>query len=77
MGTIASPNPAVHRLEDFNLHGLVDAPEWYGQRDPNSSDAARRRRLKAMDYPVAVRPADVLNSGRAPTGRVHRGLLWG
>lgn len=45
----------------FNLHGLVDAPEWYGQRDPlDASDAP--------DYPVALRPQDIRPA--QPTPRV-------
>jgi Peptidase family C25 len=47
------------RLTYFNLHGLPDASEWYGQRDP--SDPAGQ-----ADYPVALRPQDVVNGGRAP-----------
>ncbi|MGW8249540.1 MAG: C25 family cysteine peptidase, partial [Anaerolineales bacterium] len=53
------------RLGYFNLHGLADAPEWYGQREAGSNG------LPGIigdgeDYPVAVRPSDVMNSGRAP-----------
>ncbi len=45
------------RLAYFNLHGLVNAPEWYGQRDPlDPSDGP--------DYPVALRPQDIQGSGR-------------
>jgi len=50
---------APARLSYFNLHGIEDGPEWYGQRsagDPGS----------APEYPVALRPSDVVNSGRAP-----------
>ncbi len=50
---------APSRLSYFNLHGIEDGPEWYGQRsseDPGS----------APEYPVALRPADVSNYGRAP-----------
>ncbi len=50
---------APSRLSYFNLHGIEDGPEWYGQRgfeDPGS----------VPEYPVALRPADVTNSGRAP-----------
>ncbi|MBI3159319.1 MAG: hypothetical protein HYZ26_06955 [Chloroflexi bacterium] len=43
----------------FNLHGLVDAPEWFGQRDPLEDSGT-------VDYPIALRPQDVQNSGRAP-----------
>jgi hypothetical protein len=46
------PKP-VGRLGYFNLHGLVDAPEWFGHRDQlHSAD-------DEVDYPVAFRPQDV------------------
>lgn len=53
------------RLGYFNLHGLPDAPEWFGQRDPG------RGGLPGIigdgeDYPVALHPLDIMNSGRAP-----------
>lgn len=48
----------VH-LGYFNLHGLEDAPEWFGQRDPIETP-------DGPDYPVALRPKDVVNGGRAP-----------
>jgi tetratricopeptide (TPR) repeat protein len=48
------------RLSYFNLHGLEDAPEWYGQRDP------MRDHDTNVEFPIALRPADVVNSGRAP-----------
>ena len=36
----------------YNLHGLQDGPNWYGQRDPlkNSSE---------LDYPVAITPTQL------------------
>jgi hypothetical protein len=40
------------RLGYFNLHGLSDAVEWYGQRDPSGPAGG-------PDYPVALRPQDV------------------
>jgi hypothetical protein len=46
-------------LSYFNLHGVEDGAEWYGQRSAEDSEAT-------MEYPVALRPADVVNSGRAP-----------
>jgi hypothetical protein len=48
------------RLSYYNLHGLEDAPEWYGQRDPLRDDS------NLVEFPVALRPQDVVNSGRAP-----------
>ncbi|MFQ5942066.1 MAG: C25 family cysteine peptidase [Anaerolineales bacterium] len=47
-------------LSYFNLHGLQDSPEWYGQRDP------LRDVSDTVEFPVALRPEDVVNSGRAP-----------
>ncbi len=43
----------------FNLHGLAETAEWYGQRDPQQT-------ADGPDYPVALRPADIVNHGRAP-----------
>lgn len=43
----------------FNLHGLAETAEWYGQRDPQHNSLG-------PDYPVALRPSDIINSGRAP-----------
>lgn len=67
---VASPPAEAERLPGillrpsnlsyFNLHGLEDAPEWYGQRDP-LQDAP-----SALEFPVALRPQDIVNSGRAP-----------
>jgi hypothetical protein len=45
----------------FNLHGLEDAPEWFGQRDPVRDTAAR------IEFPIALHPQDVVNGGRAPS----------
>lgn len=39
-------------LAYFNLHGLVDAPEWYGQRDAADKEPG-------PDYPVALSPKDL------------------
>ena len=43
----------------FNLHGLAETAEWYGQRDPQQT-------ADGPDYPVALRPTDIVNHGRAP-----------
>lgn len=48
------------RFSYFNLHGIEDAPEWFGQRDPLRDPEA------ITEFPVALRPEDVVNSGRAP-----------
>jgi hypothetical protein len=36
----------------FNLHGLEDSGNWYGQRDPSEPGVL-------PDYPVALRPKDI------------------
>jgi hypothetical protein len=47
------------RLAYFNLHGVPDASEWYGQCDPTQPEAG-------PEFPVAMRPQDIRNSGSAP-----------
>ena len=55
------PSAFLHptRFSYFNLHGLEDAPEWFGQRDPMEKG-------DSIDFPVALRPMDVIDRGRAP-----------
>jgi hypothetical protein len=48
------------RLSYFNLHGIEDGAEWFGQRDPLEDENS------AVEYPIALRPQDVVNSGNAP-----------
>ena len=45
-------------LSYFNLHGLEDTPEWYGQRVGFEGNETL--------YPMALRPADIPTNGRAP-----------
>ncbi|HEX9798370.1 MAG TPA: hypothetical protein VGA52_15420 [Anaerolineales bacterium] len=69
-GMLTSPPVEAHSLPSsalkpstfsyYNLHGLEDSAEWYGQRDP-LRDAAGH-----SEFPVALRITDVVNSGRAP-----------
>ena len=47
------------RLAYFNLHGIADSAYWYGHRDPTEP-------LPGLEFPVAIRPQDVRNSGSAP-----------
>jgi hypothetical protein len=47
----SNPIPAA-RMGYFNLHGLVDSGEWFGQRDPQQAS-------DGPDYPVALRPLDI------------------
>ncbi len=46
------------RMGYFNLHGRVDAAEWFGQCDP--------RAPCEEDYPVALRPQDVARAASVP-----------
>jgi hypothetical protein len=55
----------VGQLGYFNLHGLVDAPEWYGQRDPLQAP-------NGPDYPVALRPEDIEAAANGSRSKVPR-----
>jgi hypothetical protein len=55
------------RLAYFNLHGLEDAVEWYGQSETVGDEGGGcNPGENQQDYPVALRPQDIINSGRAP-----------
>ena len=41
----------------FNLHGLADSPEWFGQSDPTESNG---NLVATADHPVALQPGDIL-----------------
>lgn len=43
----------------YNLHGMEDGAEWYGQRDP-------AEQTEGPDYPVALSPAQLKKNGHAP-----------
>lgn len=47
------------RFAYFNLHGLKDAPEWYGQSDFT-------RRIAGPEYPVAIVPETFTADSSAP-----------
>ncbi len=47
-------------LSYYNLHGIEDSPEWFGHRDPLRDAEAE------VEFPVALRPQDIVNGGRAP-----------
>ncbi len=50
------PKPKAS-LAYFNLHGMENTPEWYGQRDPLDP-------LGGPDYLVALRPQDIGTKAR-------------
>ncbi len=43
----------------YNLHGLAETAEWYGQRDP-------RENWNGSEYPVALTLADLPKNGHSP-----------
>jgi len=47
-------------LSYYNLHGVEDSPEWFGHRDPLRDAEAE------VEFPIALRPQDIVNGGRAP-----------
>ncbi len=58
-GSISTKKVTSSRLNYYNLHGLVDSSEWYGQRDFTDSSSG-------PDYPVALTVDDLQRNGRAP-----------
>ncbi len=53
----------------FNLHGVEDAPEWFGQRDPLERyrrGIADEIRLPEDDYPIALRPDNLREGDPVP-----------
>ncbi len=58
------------RLAYFNLHGLADAAEWYGQRDPNENSAG-------ADYPVALSSSDIKSLGENTPSIVFSEACYG
>jgi hypothetical protein len=44
----------------FNLHGLDDSPNWYGQKDISNTDST-------PDYPVAIQPSLIDTQATNPT----------
>ncbi|MGE5224459.1 MAG: hypothetical protein ACM3PY_18645, partial [Omnitrophica WOR_2 bacterium] len=56
------------RMGYFNLHGLVDAVEWYGQKDPSLAS-------EGPDYPVALRPEDIC-SGNDGDGQASPQVIF-
>jgi len=49
----------VTRYGYFNLHGVEDSPDWFGQKDFTNGSAG-------PDYPVAIRPQDINAFDDAP-----------
>ncbi|MDR3577265.1 MAG: hypothetical protein P4L50_25675 [Anaerolineaceae bacterium] len=47
------------KLGYYNLHGVEDGPDWYGQRDSTET-------CIGPEYPVALSPKDLIKNGHAP-----------
>lgn len=58
-GSIPSEKISTARLGYYNLHGLPDAAEWFGQRDAMDVKTG-------PDYPIALSQKDLIKSGRSP-----------
>lgn len=55
-----NPKALTHApLNYYNLHGVIDGAEWYGQKDPHDP-------APGPDYPVALTPGDLVKNGKAP-----------
>jgi hypothetical protein len=61
------PGSAGPRFRYYNLHGTVDSPAWFGQRDPAFRADYER-------FPVAIRPEDL---DPAPGGLVFSAACFG
>ncbi|GAP14827.1 hypothetical protein LARV_02603 [Longilinea arvoryzae] len=59
-GSINPKKVTSARLNYYNLHGVIDSAEWYGQRDLGDAGSG-------PDYPVALTAADLQRNGRAPS----------
>lgn len=50
---------AESQIGYFNVHGVEDGSEWYGQKDPLENDGG-------PDFPIALRPVDIQRISRTP-----------
>ena len=58
-GSIPADKISTATFGYFNLHGLSDSAEWFGQRDPADTKGG-------PDYPIALSHKDVIRSARSP-----------
>lgn len=59
-GSFTSKRITDSSVSYYNLHGLAESGDWYGQRDATDTSSGQ-------DYPVALSPKDLVKNGRAPT----------
>jgi hypothetical protein len=57
--TFAADKLARAPFSYFNLHGVEDGSNWYGQKDISDTSSTE-------DYPVALQPADLKKNASAP-----------
>lgn len=58
-GSLALNNSLGHKIGYFNLHGIKDGANWYGQKDFSSQSTGR-------DYPIALSPNMFSEKIRSP-----------
>jgi hypothetical protein len=58
-GTLKRDKVTNTMLGYYNLHGLEDSENWYGQKDISDHGAG-------PDYPVALCPSNLVKNGHAP-----------
>lgn len=58
-GNLLAAQRTEPKLAYFNLHGLQDAPDWYGQRDLTQAGSS-------VEYPTAVTPANFKVAASSP-----------
>jgi hypothetical protein len=73
-GSFDSSRMTASTFGFYNLHGLPDTNEWYGQRE--ASDP-----VPGPDYPVAMKSTDLVKNGKTPqvifTEACYGGLIQG
>jgi hypothetical protein len=57
-GSINTDKVASSQLGYFNLHGLTDSPNWYGQRETTDTTTT--------EYPIAISPKDLAKNDSGP-----------
>lgn len=58
-GSLRAERLTNSNLGYYNLHGLEDSENWYGQKDLSDKNPG-------PDYPVALSPKDLIKNGHAP-----------
>lgn len=59
-GSFEAKKVVESQIGYYNLHGLEDTAEWYGQKDVSEN-------YNGPDYPIALCPRDLVKNGHAPS----------